>query len=172
MTDPHSTLSIFAEVSVAIAGFSGIVIAFGHRSASAFSKLEIRRLSNLFTLSGLALTISLTGVALLHLNLPDPSVLWRWGSAIVFVLAAPWLAWDLAKVSRLEKAEKAGVNSFVLLTFNTLAFAMLILQLINSILIMESWPFFLALVLIIVGAFQQFILLVRMELPNNDNRRT
>jgi len=29
--DPHATLAIFAEVSVALAGFSGIVIAFGGR---------------------------------------------------------------------------------------------------------------------------------------------
>jgi hypothetical protein len=33
MTDPRVTFSTFAEVSVALASFSGIVIAFGRRES-------------------------------------------------------------------------------------------------------------------------------------------
>jgi hypothetical protein len=58
MPEPHDTLSIFAEVAIALAGFSGIVIAFGRRSIGSLSTLEFRRLSNLFTLSGMALLFS------------------------------------------------------------------------------------------------------------------
>ena len=43
-----------------------------------------------------------------------------------------------------------------------LAVATILLQLANVLFIMAAWPFFLALVLVIVGAFQQFILLVQM----------
>jgi hypothetical protein len=167
MPDPHDTLAIFAEVSVALAGFSGIVIAFGRRSIGSLSKLEKRRLSNLFTLSGLVLTISLTGASLLHLNLSDLNVLWRWGSAALFFFGTPWLASDILKVHRLEKSEKAQVNPALLYTFNSLAVAMILLQLVNWIFISESWPFFLALVLIVAGAFQQFILLVRMGIQDD-----
>jgi hypothetical protein len=162
MADPQATLSIFAEVSVALAGFSGIVIAFGRRSIESHSVLEIRRLSNLFILSGMALIVSLLGNSLLHVDLADVKVLWRSGSAVVFILATPWLIWDVQKVLRLEESERAEVSSLILIVFYSLTAAMLLLQLLNIVVIRESWPFFLALVLMIAGAFQQFILLVRM----------
>ena len=161
MPDPHDTLSIFAEVSVALAGFSGIVIAFGRRSIGSLTALEIRRLNNLFLLSGLVLIVSLAGVSLLHVDPSSSDRLWRWGSAATFLVATPWLIFDVVRVFRLEAAEKMGVNPVVLVTFNTLAVATLVLQLVNWISIGEAWPFFLALVMAIVGAFQQFILLVR-----------
>jgi hypothetical protein len=91
MPDIQDTLSTFAEISVALAGFSGIVIAFGRRSIGSLGKLEVRRLSNLFILSGLALVFSLLGISLLHLNLEDSNILGLWGSAAVLLLATPWL---------------------------------------------------------------------------------
>ena len=162
MADPQATLSIFAEVSVALAGFSGIVIAFGRRPTSSLSPLEIRRLSNLFILSGLALLLSLLGISLLHLELKDAGLLWRSASAIVVLLATPWLIWDVVRVFRLERSEMAEVNTYIVVIFDSLAVAMLLLQLANWIVMAESWPFFLALVLMVAGAFQQFILLVQM----------
>ena len=161
----HSQYS--PEVSVALAGFSGIVIAFGRRTTRSLSKLEMRRLSNLFTLSGLVLIISLFGASLLHLNLSDLNILWRWGSAALFFLGTTWLVLDILKVHRLEKSEKAQVNPVILYIFNSLAVAMCLLQFVNWIFMRESWPFFLALVLIIAGAFQQFILLVRMGIQDD-----
>ncbi len=163
MSDPHATFSIFAEVSVALAGFSGIVITFGRRTVSDLSQLELRRLTNLFILSGLALFVSLLGVSLLHLESLAEESLWRVGSAVLFLLAAPWLVWDVLRVRRLEKQERVQVNPVILITFNLAAVAMVILQLVNWLHLAEAWPLFLALVLTVIGAFQQFILLVRME---------
>lgn len=162
MPEPHETLSIFAEVSVALAGFSGIAIAFGHRSLGSLSRLEVRRLSNLFTLSGLVLLSSLLMISLFHLDLSSSSILWRGGSALLLLVATPWLAWDVIRVTRLERSERAEVKRSILYTFDSLAVGVLVLQLLNVIYIVASWPFFLALTLAVAGAFQQFILLVRM----------
>jgi len=171
MPDPHDTLSIFAEIAIALAGFSGIVIAFGRRAIGSLSVLEIRRLSNLFTLSGVVLTFSLVGVSLLHVSDIDPNRFWSGFSGAVFLVAAPWLLRDVVKVSRLEKAEKAQVNMLLLVFFNTLAVVVVILlQLYNWILLREPWPFFLALALITAGAFQQFILLVRMGIQESRSK--
>lgn len=164
MSDPHGTLSIFAEVSIALAGFSGIVIAVGKRSLGSMSALESRRLSNLFFLSGVALGMSLIGLSLLSVGFTDPNVIWVWGSATIFLIGSPWLVRDAARVFRLEAAERAQVNKPLILTFNALAIAMLALQLANWLSIHREWPFFLALVMIIAGALQQFILLVRSGL--------
>jgi hypothetical protein len=162
MADPQSTLSIFAEISVALAGFSGIVMSFGRRANSVLTKLEARRLSNLFILSGFALLLSLVWISLLHLDSIDTNLLWRSGSAVVVLLAIPWLVWDVVRVRRLGRAERLKANTYILVTFYSLVVLMLLLQLANWVLISESWPFFLALVLIVTGAFQQFVLLVRM----------
>jgi hypothetical protein len=71
---------------------------------------------------------------------------------------------DILKVRRLEASEKSQVNRYLLFAFNSVAVATLLLQLANCVVIKESWPFFLALVVIVAGAFQQFILLVQMGL--------
>ena len=147
---------------MALAGFSGIVIAFGRKAGGALSAVEIRRLSNLFILSGAALILSLLGISLLHFDFENRELLWRGASVAVIVLSVPWLVWDLVRVLRLPPHERADVKNSILVPFNAAAITMLILQIANGVSIGQSWPFFLALVLIIAGAFQQFILLVRM----------
>lgn len=162
MPDPHATLSIFAEVAIALAGFSGIIIAFGRRSSGALTPLELRRLSNLFVLSGFVLISSLLGVSLLHIKSLEPVTLWRTASAIAFLLVTPWLIFDWRKITQLEGDERAEVKAYVIYPFNLLAVAILLLQIANVFVFGKSWPFFLALVVGITFAFQQFILLVRM----------
>ena len=163
MPDPHDTLSIFAEVSVALAGFSGIIIAFGRRSSGALNELELRRLSNLFALSGMVLVLSLLGTSLLHVESLEPSTLWRGGSALVFLFTTPWLILDWRKVSRLHEPDRADVKAYILYPFNFIAVVVLLLQIANVFVLGKSWPFLLALVAAITFAFQQFILLVRMR---------
>ena len=160
--DPHESLSIFAEVSIALAGFSGIVIAFGFRSAKSLSTLEIRRLANLFMLSGFTFTTSLLAISLLHITNTRPETFWSIGSGIVFVLGTSWLIWDIHKVRTLL-SEGASINMALVTIFDSLATIVLLLQLYICISVHEPWPFFIALTLITVGAFQQFILLVYMR---------
>ena len=82
----------------------------------------------------------------------------------MFVISTPWLIADITKIVRLEKSERAHVNMLLLTSFNILASAMVVLQLVNWLLLKQPWPFFLALTVIISGAFQQFVLLVRMRI--------
>lgn len=110
MADPQETLAVFAEVAVALAGFSGIVIAFGQRSVGELTALEYRRLSNLFILSGMALSVALVSLSLLHLGELDEPLFWRLCSVTVFVLAAPWLVYDVIRVLRLEREERARIS--------------------------------------------------------------
>jgi hypothetical protein len=162
MPNPHDTLSIFAEVAISLAGFSGIIIAFGRRSSGTLTPLELRRLSNLFVLSGFVLISSLLGTSLLYIQSIAPTTLWSAGSAMAFLLVTPWLIMDWRKISKLEGEERADVKPYVIYPFNFLAVVVLLLQIANVFIIGESWPFFLALVIAITFAFQQFILLIRM----------
>ncbi len=162
MPDPQSTLAIFAEVSVALVGFSGIVIAFGRRSIRELTQLELRRLSNLFIFGGGVLLFSLLGISLLHTPI-NPRVLWSSESALVFALGTPWVIFDWRRVARLDAVERAQVKSYILFPFNVAGILILLLQLANAVVIHASWPLFLGLVFAIAFALQQFILLVKMR---------
>ena len=158
--DPQESFSIFAEVSVALAGFSGIVIAFGSQSFTNLSRLEVRRLANLFMLSGFVLTFSLLAISVLHITTISPELLWSIASGLVFLLGMTWLAWDIYKVRSLL-AEGVDINLILVTIFDSIAFVVLLLQLYNCFFLYQSWPIFIALTLITGGAFQQFILLTR-----------
>ena len=164
MPNPHDTLTIFADISVALAGFSGIAIAFGRRSVGALTSLESRRLFNLFTFSGLVLILSLLGMSLLHVDLFDVNSLARGGSAVLVLFGVPWLILDWRKVCSLKPEERSQVPGQVIYPFIALAILTLILQLVNVFVLGAAWPFFVALVLLVAFAFQQFILLIRMGL--------
>ncbi len=161
--DPHESFSIFAEVSIALAGFSGIIIAFGYRSFDTLSALELRRLANLFMLSGFVLVASLLAISVLHTTGIRNELFWGVASGTVFVMGTIWLVWDVYRVRSLAR-EGADINLLLVTIFDSLAAIALGLQLYNALFMCESWPVFVALTLITVGAFQQFILLVHMRL--------
>ena len=160
MPDPHETLSVFAEVSVALAGFSGVAIAFGRPAIGALSQLESRRLFNLFTFSGFVLIVSLLGISLLHIESVNESLLWRSGSSILVILGAPWLIRDWRKINRLSPEERLHVPNSVIYPFTVMAVVVIVLQIVNALKYGAAWPFFAALVLLVAFTFQQFILLV------------
>ena len=162
MPNTQETLSIFAEVAVALAGFSGIVIAFARRSLGALSPLESRRLYNLYFASGLVLLSSLLGISLLHAEPLEAPFLWRGGSTLVLIFGIPWIFFDWHKVRGLEEAERADVKAYIFYPFIIIGILFLILQILNVFVLGQSWPFFVALVFLIAFAFQQFILMVRM----------
>jgi hypothetical protein len=159
MPDPHDTLSIFSEVSIALVGFSGIVIAVGGRSLGSLTQLERRRLSNLFIFGCGVLLLSLTTITLLHTTIDRHSI-WTIASALVFTLCTPWAAFDWRQVTRLSATERAQVSGYVIYPFMAVGALMLLLQLANVVVFHNSWPFFVALIFGISFALQQFILLV------------
>jgi hypothetical protein len=162
MADAHETLLMFAEVAVAIAGFSGIIIAFGRRSLGSLTRLELRRLSNLFALSGFLLLSSLLGVTLLHMEATDVRYVWRSLSGVAVIFGTLWLVVDCRKVTKLDEAERSQVKAWIFYPFTLIAVFGVALQAANVLVIAKSWPFFLGLFFVVAFAFQQFILLVRM----------
>jgi hypothetical protein len=160
LPDPYDTLTVFAEVSIALAGFSGIAIAIGRRTHGELSPLESRRLFNLFGFTALTLFTSLLGMTLLHVERIDGEILWRGGSVLMVLTGVPWLLFDWHKIRALSPDERAHVHPFVIYPFTVIAVLALALQLVNAVFLGIDWIFFLALVVQLAFAFQQFILLV------------
>ncbi|NNF59311.1 MAG: hypothetical protein HKN04_13835 [Rhodothermaceae bacterium] len=160
MPDPYDTLSIFAQVALALAGFSGIVVALGHRSVGELTPLEARRLVNLFTFSGLVFILTLLGISLLHIEHVDTSFLWRNGSAVLVLTGIPWMILDWHKIHRLSPEERSKIRGIIIYPSTVIAIFALLLQLVNIFILGVAWPFFVALVAQLAFTFQQFILLV------------
>ena len=160
MPSPHDTLSIFAEVSIALAGFSVIAIAFSKRPIQSLTNLEVRRFTNLFVLSGAALIFSLTGASLLHVEPADPCSLWRWGSGVAALFGSLWLARDVYIILHFDPIERAALSMPLVVGFDLLYAVIILLQVANALSLGQPWPFFIMLVVLVIAAFQQFILLV------------
>ena len=87
---------------------------FGAIVGAALARGEPRRpLYRLMGLSGLVLLSSLVLIALLHVETLDQTRLWQAGSAFLLLGGAPWLVWDIVRITRLEQAERAEVNRLV-----------------------------------------------------------
>ena len=166
MSDPIEILATFAQVAVALAGFSGIIIAFERRSLGSLTQLELRRLSNLFALSGFVLLASLFGISLLSTAYFEQWLLWSGASGLVLLVGTPWVVMDWLQIRRLESTEKEQVKAWVIYPFSVLAVLGLLLQAVNCF-YGQLWPFLLALVIMVTFAFQQFILLVRMGIHSD-----
>ncbi len=80
----QSALEIVAEVSVALAGFTGVVAAFGSRGGRGWTALDVLRFKMMLGTSLGALLFSLLPMALHHLGLTE-STTWATSSALLLL---------------------------------------------------------------------------------------
>lgn len=164
--DPSTALSTSAQVAVAIAGFAGVVAAFRNESLHEWARIERFWLRLLLLNSIFPLAFSLLGLLLLAAPpaLREP---WRWCSAGAVLLLLPYAAMILKHLvgfarGELEAAGGAAATSYVLAGALVLVCA---LQLYNVVALASFWPFFCAIVALLLGAMYQFVRLVLTPRP-------
>lgn len=131
---------ILVEASVAIAGFSGVVVAVGRRATGEWSPLERSRLLNLLSTSFAVLFYSLGALVLLHAGTAE-TILWRIGSmgwALGATGAIVIVARRLAQIPRGD-AERPSTASRVFWLGGTGVFVAL--SLLNAFTLGDFWPF-------------------------------
>jgi hypothetical protein len=92
-------LQTLAEVSIALTGFSGIVMALHDRAESQLSALGSVRFRILLAGSLAALLLSLLPFLLYHLDVAAPRI-WSTGSVVVVIYMVPIIVWDARTFSR------------------------------------------------------------------------
>jgi hypothetical protein len=155
--ESEGILTALAEVGIAIAGFSGIVVALQHRSGR-WLEIDKVRFSMLLQLSLASVFWSLIPI-LLHLVNPAKTFVWAWSSGL-------WLAYILATlVYRLPRNIPAvtaapepwsrfmGAYMFTSLTLQVL------LQTTNLVWLREAWPHVLT---ILLGLFLASLFFIRL----------
>ena len=127
--EPFEVLSLFAEVAVAITGFSGVVLAFGDRARSAPGGADRILFMTLFrgsltplAIIALAFVVNATGI--------EPPTVWRVCSAAHAIIIAAILVSVRPQVPRPDRVGIVTVGGFLSLG----------LSLANLLAIQDFWP--------------------------------
>jgi len=159
--EPNTALSVSAQIAVAIAGFAGVVAAFRNNSVRDWGPVETFWLRLLLVNSILPLAFSMFGLFLL--SVPYASLtLWRWCSGFAILFLVPFETMIVKTLigfapGQLEAAGGTRFTSYPLITILT---AVCLLQFLNVVTLAAFWPFFGAIVALLLGAMYQFVRLV------------
>lgn len=159
--EPTAALSVSAQIAVSIAGFAGVVAAFRNDSVHDWGEVEKFWLRLLLINSILPLAFSVVGLFVLSVTYDSPAI-WRWcsGFALVFLVAsATMIIRTLAGLAP-GQLEAAGGTRFTSYTLVTILTAVCLLQVYNLATLAAFWPFFGAIVALLLGAMYQFVRLV------------
>jgi hypothetical protein len=162
VSEPVDILSLFAELTVGLAGFSGIVVALGRRQSAQLSPLDQQRLANLLKHAFSALFWSLFTITLLQTAFPAEA-LWRSASAGWALTGAIWLARDWSRLRALPRPERARVSRLQLVALDGAAVLTILLQVSNSVYLHAFWPLVVALSFNLLLAFRNFVTLLYSE---------
>ena len=159
--EPSASLVASASLSVAIAGFAGVVASFRGESVHEWTAVEKFWLRLLLFNSILALAFSLFGVFVLTVATVSPTA-WRWCSGVAALLLSPYAAMIVKNLIGFGSSGLKAAGGNVIASYSLLGvlIAVSILQLFNAISIAAFWPFYGAILALILGAVYQFIRLV------------
>jgi hypothetical protein len=150
-------LTAIIEASVALIGFSGLVIALGRRSSGEWSAAEKLRLSALLGAGVIVLGCTLLALTLLSSGLSHVMV-WTLSSVAWAVLVVPFAVLTLSRV--FQMAEDRTVGRTYLGVIIAVVVATAAIQVANAIFLKEFWPFFLGLAATLVLGVTQFFRLL------------
>ena len=157
--DPAETLVGITEVAVALAGFTGVVVAFGSRREGAWHPGDKLRLGFLLEASLTAAGFALFALLLISAKL-QTSIIWivcscTWAAYMVFSLVT-------SRIMLRENQDSHGdIDRLANGITATLFMLMIVLQIVNAVWLHTLWPFLAGIILNLAGAAMQFARLIR-----------
>lgn len=145
-------LSSVLEVGIGIAGFSGIVVAFGRGQ---WSRCALHLLPSLLDISLVVLVLSFVPMILLSAGLSE-ALIWQCTSGLTALYLAVVLPYRSHRLKKLGIQRTGGGRVFGL----SLNSAVLILSVLNMVWLRAAWPHLVALVVMLILAFGVFSYLV------------
>ena len=116
VTSSIATFELFAELSIALAGFTGVAAAFGGRDRE-FSGIDRGRLDAVFLFSGASLAVSLLAITLVDAGVSTPRT-FRTCCAVAGGLILGIFARQLPRVIRLRRDGEASTSrAFIAFAF-------------------------------------------------------
>jgi len=159
--DPVDALTTAAQVSVALAGFTGVVAVFGSGYVHDLPPVDRYRLRLMVAFSTLPLLTSLGGLLLLTTDLPWPLV-FDLCSAFVILFAAVatvFVGHEVVALHR-SRAELGSAGRAMLYAGAVAVVTALALQVYNLAVLHGFWPFYAGIIISVGAATMQFTRLV------------
>jgi hypothetical protein len=154
--EAEGILTTLAEVSIAIAGFSGIVVALQHRTVD-WSEMDKLRFSALLQVSFGSVFFSFVPIVLYLMHPSEPFV-WRWSSGLWLVYIACTAAYRAPQLRRFPRSDTSKpALVFLFIHFCT----SVLLQVANVVWLRVSWPHVVTVMLGLLLAFVFFLRLLR-----------
>ena len=152
------SLTTVAEIGIALAGFSGLVVVL-RKNNGPLNEIEKYRMSVLLALAFGAVFLAMLPVALQKLALAD-NILWRWSSAVLTVFSVVFvLGWVFSSRRFFHVAREIfSVPAFSVVVFGHLCNLFLQLSVTLGFWVgRESGIYFLGLLWMLAHASQQFV---------------
>ncbi len=157
--EAEGILTTLAEIAVAIAGFSGIVVALQGRQG-AWSETDRGRFSLLVQLSLSSVFWSLIPIVF-HLIDSSESFVWRWSSGLWLVSTSCVVLIRLRSLPRPSESElDRSYRAALAFMFSILTISV-VLQIANAGWLRVSWPYIMSLMLGLLNASFLFVRLLR-----------
>ena len=153
-----------AEIATALAGFTGVVVAFGSRSQGSWHPGDQLRLGFLLEASLTAGGFSLLTLLLLSF-LDDRAMTWRIASALWFGFMC-YSLWRARRRIGTNVHDHGDVDRLANRLTVALFMTFMALQLVNVFYWHALWPFLGAIILNLAGAAMQFARLIRSAFRN------
>jgi hypothetical protein len=169
--EPNVSLVASAQIAVAIAGFAGVVAVFRKESVHTWGAVERFWLRLLLLNSILPLAFSLFGLFCFTVAPVRPAT-WRWCSGFAALALLPYAVMIIKNLLGFAPGQlkAAGGGKFISYTLVALLTAVCLLQLWNVTMAGYFWPFFAAIVALLLGAMYQFVRLVLTpQLPDTED---
>ena len=153
------TLIGIAELAIALAGFSGVVVVFGSRHDGSWHPGDKLRLGFLIESSLTAAGFALLALLLLYVFPDTPGTAWT-GVSIFWSLYMLWSLYSSHRRIKLNSKTHDDIDRFANGIVTTIFLALIVLQVANVILFMAFAPILAALCFNIAGAAMQFARLI------------
>lgn len=162
-----------AQISLAMAGFAGVVAAYRDRSDVGWGVVERFWLRLLLFNAILPFSFSLVGVFILVVE--PTRTAWRWSSGFAAICLIPYavmIVKSLRPITR-DMLKAAGGGWLGSRALFSVLIAICLLQIWNAAFEAEFWPFFAAILSLILGAIFQFarLVLTSHRPPANEDSR-
>jgi len=142
MSSPIDTFELFAELSLALGGFSGVAASFGGRDRT-YNPIEIVRLTGVFSFAGMSLVGAFLAISLTHAGIA-PSNAYAAVSLTSCVMILWYVATQMPPVVRMFRAGESTTSGPYLVFSFSYMFALVLLYLWSALYEREAWPLIVA----------------------------
>ena len=154
--DPSGILTTSAEISIAIAGFSGIVLAIGPRNSGEWPQSSRSVLSTLLVSTAATFVFCFVPLLVASAQLQERAI-WLASSFLHFSYLTGIASFRFYQSRRTSSGDHP-VSTFYMFVLITLC--VMVLQLINAVLLRAAWPYFVAIVAMNLASFIAFAVLL------------